>query len=214
MRLEAQGVSFRYTRRSPEVLNSVSLAVEEGERVGIVAPSGYGKTTLVKLLAGYETPTAGKVLLDGRPLPRRGRSPIQLINQHPENAINPRWRMRQVLQEAGQLRDEVIDSMGIEPNWLNRFPRELSGGEMQRFNVARALCADSRFLLADEITTMLDVITQAQIWSYLLSESQRRGLGVAVITHNQHLAERVCTRVVDLRDLNRLDAPHRSTRQH
>lgn len=214
MRLEAQDVSFRYTRRSPEVLNSVSLAVEEGERVGIVAPSGYGKTTLVKLLAGYETPTAGKVLLDGRPLPRRGRSPIQLINQHPENAINPRWRMRQVLQEAGQLRDEVIDSMGIEPNWLNRFPRELSGGEMQRFNVARALCADSRFLLADEITTMLDVITQAQIWSYLLSESQRRGLGVAVITHNQHLAERVCTRVVDLRDLNRLDAPHRSTRQH
>lgn len=207
MPLEARQVSFRYGRRAPVVLESVDFAVDEGERVGIVAPSGYGKTTLIRLLAGYLRSTRGEVLLDGRPLPASGRSPIQLINQHPEHAINPRWRMHRVLEEAGQLRDEVLDALGLERKWLNRYPRELSGGELQRFSVARALYSDARYVLADEISTMLDVITQAQIWHYLLDEAARRNLGLVVITHNRHLAERVCERVVDLRDLNRVEPP-------
>ena len=95
--------------------------------------------------------------------------------------------------------------MGIEPEWLTRYPRELSGGELQRFCVARALCADTRFLIADEISTMLDAITQAQIWRYLLSEVDRRGIGLVVVTHNPALAGRICTRVVDLRDINHIE---------
>lgn len=207
MRLEAKDVGFRYTRRGPVVLEGVSFSVEEGERVGVVAPSGHGKTTFVKLLAGYERPTQGEVLLDGRPLPRTGPSPVQLIHQHPEHAINPRWRMRQVLEESGPDDDTVLDALGIERAWLSRFPRELSGGELQRFNVARSLYAGTRFLLADEISTMLDVITQAQVWHHLLEVAERRGIGMVVISHNEHLARRVCTRVVDLRDLNRTGAP-------
>ncbi len=205
MRLEATDVHFRYTTRSPQVLKSVNFAVDEGERVGVVAPSGYGKSTFMKLLAGYEQPTRGRVLLDGKSVSGKGASAVQMINQHPEHAINPRWRMRKVLEEAGQLRDEILDGMGIERDWLNRFPRELSGGEMQRFSVARALFTDTRFLLADEISTMLDVLTQAQIWHYLLADCERRGLGLVVVTHNKHLADRVCTRVVDLRDINRVE---------
>lgn len=202
MRLEARRVDFRYGPRSPLLLEGVDLTVSAGERVGVVAPSGYGKSTFLKVLAGYLRPTGGEILLNGQPLNTSGRSPVQLINQHPEHAINPRWRMRKVLAEAGQLRTEVIEAMGIEREWLTRFPRELSGGELQRFSVARALSGESAFLLADEISTMLDVITQAQIWRYVLAECERRGIGLVAVTHNTHLAHRVCHRVVDLRDIN------------
>ena len=205
MQLEAKDVCFRYTAKTPAILRNVSFSVSEGEKVGVVAPSGYGKTTFVKILAGYERPTKGQVLLDGTPLAVKGALPVQLICQHPENAINPRWKMQRVLKEGGQLRPEVLAAMGIEPEWLSRYPRELSGGELQRFCVARALCAETRFLIADEMSTMLDVITQAQIWNTLLAEADKRGMGVVVVTHNPALAQRVCTRVVDLRDINHIE---------
>lgn len=201
MGLEARGVSFRYDRREPWVLRDVSLTVERGERVALFAPSGYGKTTLAMVLAGYLQPTEGKVLLDGAPLPRKGICPVQLICQHPEKAINPRWRLRQVLEESGRMREDVLDAFGIERAWLDRFPRELSGGELQRFCVARALMSGAEFLICDEISTMLDVITQAQIWEVVLAEAARRNMGLIAVTHNRHLAERIRTRAVDLRQM-------------
>ena len=198
MRLEARNVSFRYDRKLPWVLKDLSLAVESGERLGLFAPSGYGKSTLAMLLAGYMKPTAGEILLDGSPLPAKGVCPVQLIYQHPEKAINPRWRLRQVLEESGEMRDDVLDAFGIERAWLDRYPRELSGGELQRFCVARALMSGAEFLICDEISTMLDVITQAQIWNVVLREADRRGMGLIAVTHNRHLAERVCTRILDM----------------
>lgn len=201
MGLEARGVSFRYDRRGPWVLRDVSLTVERGERVALFAPSGYGKTTLAMVLAGYHQPTEGQVLLDGAPLPRKGICPVQLICQHPEKAINPRWRLRQVLEESGRMREDVLDAFGIERAWLDRFPRELSGGELQRFCVARALMSGAEFLICDEISTMLDVITQAQIWEVVLAEAARRNMGLIAVTHNRYLAERIRTRAVDLRQM-------------
>lgn len=205
MPLKASHVSFRYNRKTPLLLKDVSLTVEDGERLGIVSPSGYGKSTFVEILAGYLKPTSGEVLLDGEPLPPRWRSPIQMINQHPEEAINPRWRMRKVLAEAGEIDDDMREELGLQNEWFERFPRELSGGEMQRFSVARALVANPRFILADEITAMLDAITQAQIWRYLMAASEEKGVGLVVVTHNPHLAKRVCERVVDLRDINHVN---------
>lgn len=114
MQIEARNISFRYRENTPWILKDVSLKIEEGERVGLVGPSGYGKSTLVKILAGYLKPTKGEVLLDGKPLPKKGVSPVQLIYQHPEKAINPRWKMKKVLQESGMFRDEVMDALGIE----------------------------------------------------------------------------------------------------
>ena len=198
MRLEAVDVSFRYGRDLPWVLEHRNFSVETGERIGLFAPSGYGKSTLAMLLAGYLTPTSGKVLLDGSPLPNKGVCPVQLIYQHPEKAINPRWRLKRVLAESGQLRDDVLASFGIEQEWLERFPRELSGGELQRFCVARALMSGAGFLICDEISTMLDVITQAQIWNKILDEAQKRNMGLVAVTHNLALAKRVCTKVYDL----------------
>ena len=201
MALEARNVSFRYTAKGPEVLRGVSLAVEQGERVALLGPSGYGKSTLARLLAGYERPAGGQVLLDGAPLPRKGVCPVQLIFQHPEQAVNPRWKMRAVLAEAGGAGERLLADMGVDPAWLDRYPRELSGGELQRFCVVRALCASPRFLIADEISAMLDVITQAQMWELLLRETEKRGLGLLVITHNRQLAQRVCTRLVEVADM-------------
>ncbi len=198
MRLEAQNVSFRYDRKQPWVLENCSLSVESGERLALLAPSGYGKTTLAMLLAGYLTPTAGAILLDGSPLPSKGVCPVQLIYQHPEKAINPRWRLKRVLEESGNMREDVLDAFGIEKAWLDRFPRELSAGELQRFCVARALMSGAAFLICDEISTMLDVITQAQIWNVVLAEAEKRNMGLIAITHNRHLAQRIATRIYDL----------------
>lgn len=198
MALEAKAVSFRYGRNQPWVLENVSLRLEPGERTALFAPSGRGKTTLARLLAGYLTPTAGEILLDGAPLPKTGVCPVQLICQHPEQAINPRWRLARVLEESGVLDDAVLDAFGIERAWLTRYPRELSGGELQRFCVARALMSGARYLICDEISTMLDVITQAQIWNVVLEEAKKRQMAILAVTHNRHLAERIAKRTVEL----------------
>lgn len=198
MLLEAKNISFRYDRKSPLVLDNCSFSVESGEIVGLFAPSGFGKSTLAMVMAGYLRPEKGEVLLDGAPLPNSGVCPVQLIYQHPEKAINPRWKLRRVLEESGQLRQDVLGGFGIEQEWLDRYPRELSGGELQRFCVARALMSGADFLICDEISTMLDVITQAQIWNKIIDEAKERNMGIVAVTHNLNLARRICTRVYDL----------------
>ncbi len=202
MQLKAENISFRYTENSPFILKDVSLTVESGERVGLVAPSGYGKSTLSKILAGYCIPEEGRVLLDGQALPMKGYCPVQMIYQHPEQAVNPRWKMEKILTESWQPDDEFLRKMGIEKSWLTRWPSELSGGELQRFCIARVLGPETKFLICDEITTMLDVITQAQIWHLLLEIAEERNLGMIIITHNMALAKQVCTKIVDLTKLN------------
>lgn len=198
MALEAKNIYFRYNGRQPWILENCNVRVEKDERLAIFAPSGYGKTTLAMLLAGYLEPVKGQILLDDKPLPRKGICPVQLIYQHPEKAINPRWKLKKVLEEIGKLREDVLNAFGIEQAWLERFPRELSGGELQRFCVARALMSGADYLICDEISTMLDVITQAQIWNIVLEESEKRNMGIIAVTHNKHLAKRIATRIIDL----------------
>lgn len=198
MPLEAKNVSFRYDRKQRWILEDQSLRLDRGEKLALFAPSGYGKTTLAMLLSGYRQPTKGQILLDGAPLPKTGICPVQLICQHPEKAINPRWRLRNVLEESGNLREEMLGEFGIEKAWLDRFPRELSGGELQRFCVARALMSSAEYLICDEISTMLDVITQAQIWNVILKHAAQSNMGILAVTHNLNLARHIADRVYDL----------------
>ena len=197
MILEARDVTFYYRgRRHTPVLENFSISVSSGERVGLKAPSGRGKTTLCRLLAGYEKPAKGQVLLDGRPVREyRGVCPVQMVWQHPETVVDPLLTLGKTLNEAGAVEQRLLDALHIEPGWLTRYPSELSGGELQRFCLARALNPEVRFLLCDEISAMLDPVTQAQIWKFLLEEAQRRGLGMLVVSHDEALLEKVCTRV-------------------
>lgn len=202
MPLEAKNIYFRYDRKQPWILEDCSVRVDRGECLAISAPSGYGKTTLAMLLSGYIKPVKGEILFNGKALPEKGVCPVQLIHQHPEKAINPRWRLKRVLEESGKIDADVLRAFGIEHEWLDRFPRELSGGELQRFCVARALMSGADYLICDEISTMLDVITQAQIWNVVLEEAKKRNIGLIAVTHNMHLAKKIATRIVDLQNRN------------
>lgn len=223
--LQAQGISFSYGKR--HVLRDFNLTVRSNERVALRAPSGCGKTTLCRILAGYLQPMAGSVTVNGRPLPYNGASPVQLIAQHPERMMDPAITIRQSLAEAvldqegrmafaiwekrgripegGSSIPRLLDALGVEQAWLERFPSELSGGELQRCCIARSLIAQPRFLVCDEISTMLDAVTQARLWRFLISYARENGIGIVLVTHSDALLERIATRSVELPSVGRDD---------
>ncbi len=201
MTLEAKNLSFSYPHKKA-VLERVKLSLHSGQRLGLSAPSGRGKTTLCRLLAGWERPAGGQVLLDGRPLSQyRGFCPVQLLWQHPEEAVDPLLPLRRTLYEAGPVDRTLLDGLGVRDSWLERYPSELSGGELQRVCVARALRPELKFLLCDEVSAMLDLVTQAQLWRFLLDRAERQGLGLLIVSHDDALLSRLCTRVLTWKDL-------------
>ncbi|REB06102.1 ATP-binding cassette domain-containing protein [Sporosarcina sp. BI001-red] len=199
--LEVEGVSYRHTRQ-PWLFRNLSLSIAPGEIVGLYGKSGSGKTTLAQVIANYLKPEEGIVKVNEKKVKSTGPNPVQLVWQHPEKAINPRWKMKNVLAEAGNVDPRIFDALGIAPSWMTRYPSELSGGELQRFCVARALAPNTEYLIADEMTTMLDAITQAQIWYTILQLAKKRAIGVLVISHDEQLLERICDRVIDFNQLH------------
>ena len=200
MILETHNLTFYYrNRKKNPIIDRFELTISPGERVGLKGPSGRGKTTLCRLLAGYERPKKGEILLDGRPVGEyRGACPVQMVWQHPETVVDPLLRLRETLAEAGDIEEQMMEKLHIEKEWLERYPAELSGGELQRFCLARALRPETKILLCDEITSMLDLVTQAQIWEFLLEEAERRKMGMLVVSHSEALLEKVCTRIITL----------------
>ncbi len=216
--LQAKGICFGYSGK--QVLRDFNLTIEPGERVALRAPSGTGKTTLCCILAGYLQPASGTVLADGAPLPRSGASPVQLVAQHPERMMDPAIPIRRSLAEAttepedaqalasweekgdgiegGSMVPRLLESLGVQREWLERFPSELSGGELQRCCIARALMARPRYLICDEISTMLDAATQAYLWRFLIDHAQANGIGMVLVTHSDALLNRIATRIVEL----------------
>lgn len=199
MQLEGRGLGFRY-EKGPWLFRGLHVTIRPGEVVGLMGPSGVGKTTLGRIMAGYERPTEGKVLLDGRPLTWQGYCPVQMVFQHPERAVNPRWTIDRIIKEGWQPPPSLLERMGIEMSWLSRFPHELSAGQLQRVCLVRALAPQTRFLIADELTAMLDALLQAQIFNVLLQVVKERKVGLLVISHDHKLIEKVCQRVIDWND--------------
>lgn len=199
MSLQTRDLRFSYPA-GPELYGGLNLEVRPGERVALTAPSGVGKTTLCRLLAGYLTPKSGEVLVDDEPLTPiehlQGKpSPVQLLWQHPEQAFDPRLRLaRSIPSEA----DELLDSFDVREEWLSRRPHELSGGELMRLAMARALACRPRYLIADESTAMLDAVTQAELWHVLVDLQARDGWGLVLVSHSPALLSRVATREIFL----------------
>lgn len=194
MKLEGKNLTFSYDKQGQAVFRQVNLCLDNTEKAALMGPSGFGKTTLCKVLAGYVKPQEGEVLLDGKPLPEKGYCPVQMVWQHPERAVNPRLKLGDTLADGRNVPDRIIRALGIEEDWKTRYPQELSGGELQRFCIARALGKGTRFLIADEISTMLDLITQSQIWNFLLKEVKERQIGLIVVSHSESLLDIVAER--------------------
>ncbi len=197
MQLEAKNISFRYDN-GPWLFKELNLTVNRGEIVGLTGVSGRGKTTLCRILAGLENPLEGKVLVNEQTISKREYHPVQLIFQHPEKAVNPKWKMKKTLYEGWNVDEKYLNLLGIEHQWLDRWPNELSGGELQRFCILRALGPKTQFLIADEMTTMLDAVTQAQIWDAILKVVKERNMGLLIVSHNPELIEKLCHRVIEL----------------
>ena len=140
--------------------------------------------------------------MDGNEIPKNGFNPVQLIYQHPEKVMNPKWKMHEVLEESWDVPDSLLEDFGIQKSWLNRWPAELSGGELQRFSVLRSLNPKTKFLIADEMTTMLDAITQVQIFESVLKIVKERNMGLLVVSHDRDLMDIICDEVIYLDDIN------------
>lgn len=194
--LVGEDLAFRYGRSHGWLFRGLTIRIAPGERLGLPGPSGRGKSTLAKVLAGYLRAMHGEVSVDGRPHERGVFNPVQLLFQHPELAVNPRWRIQDILAEASEPSAGLLHQLEIDDSWFSRYPHELSGGELQRVCLARALDPRTRYLLCDEMTSMLDALTQASIWKAALGIAEARGIGMLVIGHDHALLDRICQRKV------------------
>lgn len=191
--LEVQQLSIVQDGR--QLWDCVSFQVRPGERQGISAPSGYGKTTLGRVLAQWQSAISGSITVDGKALAKKGYCPVQLVPQHPEQTFNPYRTTGESLRDAWSPDAAWLARLAVNPGWLARRPDELSGGELARIALLRALDPRTRYLIADEVTAQLDAHVQAQVWQVLLEETRRRELGMIVFSHNNALLQKVCSSI-------------------
>jgi len=209
--------NWRVRRRKTTVkaVNDVSITIYPGETFSVVGESGCGKSTLARTIIGLYPPNSGEVLYrgnrindlsPGQMLPYRAK--LQMIFQDSYASLNPRKTVRQTLEEPmrfhnrsaspAEIRDQLSDVMeqvGVDPSWADRYPHEFSGGQRQRISIARALMVDPEFIVADEPVSALDVSIQAQILNLLMNAQEERGLTYMFITHDLGVVEHISTRV-------------------
>jgi oligopeptide transport system ATP-binding protein len=220
-------------RRSGEVkaVDGVSFEIPAGETLGLVGESGCGKTTCGRALLRLYEPTEGQIIVDGHELTALGpqalrqlRPTMQMIFQDPQASLNPRMSVASIIGEplvehsaltkAGRRERifELLDQVGLNRNFANRYPHEFSGGQRQRIGIARALALNPKFIVCDEPIAALDVSIQAQVVNLLEELQQRLGLTYLFISHDlsmvRHIANRVAVmylgRIVELADRDAL----------
>lgn len=214
MQLDLRQVSMTYSAEWPhravhKVLQNIDLTVPPGGRIGIAGPSGVGKTTLGRIMAGMLQPNSGKVFCDGVDLwrvPRKRRKrylhKIQMLFQHPESTFDPRWTVARSLSEPFVLQKQrpslpqlhpVLEAVQVDPAVLNRHPRQLSGGELQRIAIARIMALKPAVIVLDEPTAMLDLLTQARIMQLLADYQRDTPVSYVLISHDPYLTRLFCT---------------------
>lgn len=200
MSLAAKNLGFYYKKKE-WLFQNINFELTRGEVVGISGYSGCGKSTFAKIMANYLSPIEGKVTVDGQSFIKGSCQPVQMIYQHPEKALNPKWHMYRSLKESYYPDQKTLDRFGIKDEWYRRFPVEISGGEMQRFCIVRALGPNTKYLIADEMTTMLDAVTQAKIWKELMLICRERNIGLMVISHETELLAKLCDRILSIKEM-------------
>jgi len=213
-------VIYKFSKRYNHLFNlkDMSLIIFEGETVALVGQSGSGKSTIAKLIMGLEPPDKGKIFLEEKqvafPRKREFYGKVQMVFQNPYDAINPRMTIREtiteplIIQEIGNETEQkdkaskVLLEVGLPTtdDFLESYPDCLSGGELQRLAIARALILDPKILIADEPTSALDAIVQARIFKLLMELQEQRGLGILLITHDLALARKIADRIIVIND--------------
>lgn len=188
-------------------IKDINFELKKEETLSIVGNSGSGKSTIAQIIAGISPASEGKVVFKEKNIaysfPKNLRNKIQIIFQHPESSFNPRLKIIDSLKEAyGKYKKDCtleniirdIDSLGLREEFLYRHPRELSGGELQRFSICRALSVSPEILILDEPTSMLDVVSQAQIIKILNDYKIKNQTSYIFITHNRSLSKQFSDR--------------------
>ncbi|GAB2892326.1 ABC transporter ATP-binding protein [Streptomyces mayteni] len=211
--LELSRITAGYARRAP-VIRDVSLAVADGEAVGLLGPSGCGKSTLARVAALLHRPEAGTVRLAGETVrsyrfraPRALRTSVGVVFQQPRLAADPRLTLRELIAEpaaatgrstvlAGRAA-ELAEATGLGASLLRRRPHEVSDGQLQRACVARALLLGPRLLVCDEMTAMLDASTTAALVAVVEEYRREHGAALLAVGHDRVLLHRWCDRVTE-----------------
>jgi ABC-type glutathione transport system ATPase component len=213
MILELQNVSYRY-RRGALALDGVSIAVDDGQSVGLVGESGSGKSTIVRLMLALAKPTSGAVLFEGVPITaptlRRFRASVQTVFQDPYSSLDPRQNIESIVaeplrslgiargDEARALVAASLASVNLPADVLSRYPHEFSGGQRQRIAIARATVCHPRLLLADEPVSALDVTTRIQVIDLLAELRESAGLAILMVSHDLSAIAALCDTTVVL----------------
>ncbi len=211
-------ITAAYGSNGPVVLKDVSLKVKAGETVGIIGESGSGKTTLGRIISGLMSPSNGHIELQGRLLndacEQRSRDDlrqIQFVFQIAETALNPRHRIHQILgrpldfylgltgRAAEERIYELLELVELPGDFIDRFPRELSGGQLQRINFARALAAEPKLIICDEITSALDTLVSKAIIELLINLKNSLGVAYVFISHDLSTVARLADSLAVMR---------------
>lgn len=214
--IEAHNVRYRYSAKGPWVIDDVSLEIREGVSIGVVGESGSGKSTLIRLLNGLHRVQSGRIRIDGEDIDRmsggsrRLRTLGQIVFQSPRKSFDPRMRIRtavaqpvRALERRSPRRPELeewTERVGLPVDVLDRYPHQLSGGQLQRVSVARAISVRPRILYADEPTSALDVSVQAQVLRVIEQMRSELGLTLVMVTHDLAVAATVCDELVVMRN--------------
>ena len=206
-------VPFWRKKRILRAVDNVSIDVLPGEALGVVGESGSGKSTLARVMMRLVDPTRGKVVFDGRDITRLGRRQlgdfrdrVQMVFQDPFNSLDPRRTIGENAAEPLRLRGksieerrarvlEVFDEVGLEPAHYDRTVGEMSGGQLQRVGIARALVVNPQIVIMDEPVSALDVSVQAQILNLLSDLKERHGLSYVFISHDMAVVRYLCDRI-------------------